>query len=554
MKELILKWVLKNALDHGGKAQLGAVIPKVIGEDPKLKSQIKDIAKTGKELVSEINKLSIEEQKSRLKKIAPELLVKQEVKPRELAPLPGDTSNVVVRIPPGPEKFPHIGHAISFMINYMYAEKYKGKVWLRFEDTNPEKCQKIFYEAVKEDLQWLGIKWDFEKNESDSMRMYHDRARRLIDSDNAYVCTCDVGTVRNNRRKGEACACRSNSIDENKKLWERMFTEFKQGDAMLRLKADMQSKDTSFRDPMLCRINENPHCLTGKKHRVWPGYDFANAIEDSECGITHVLRSNEFNTKLQKHIKKLLGYKKHPEYIEYGRYNIIGGVTKGRIIRELVENGDVSGWDDPRLVTVKAIKKRGIVPETIRELGIDVGTTSQPTNITWGKVCGINRRILDPLANRYFFVPEPVKLVVKNAPKETANVPLHPDFPERGHRKLPTAGEFYVPKSDVKPNFRLKDLYNVKVTKKGKEIVAKYTGNEITEIPKIQWVTDDHTKIGILKPNDLFLHGELNPDSLEKISGLAESGVKKVKKGEIVQFERFGFCRFDGKSFVFAHK
>ncbi|TFH02038.1 MAG: glutamate--tRNA ligase, partial [Candidatus Thorarchaeota archaeon] len=291
-----------------------------------------------------------------MKKIDPKLLEKPEIKEKELAPLPGDTENVVVRIPPGPEKYPHMGHAISFMINYMYAEKYKGKVWLRFEDTNPDKCKREFYDVIKQGLRWLGIEWGLEKNESDSLKMYYTRAKRLIDSDNAYVCTCDVETVRNNRRSGKVCDCRINSVEENLKLWQKMFDEFKQGEAMLRLKGDIEAKDTSFRDPMLMRINDTPHCWTGNKFRVWPGYDFTNAIEDSECGITHVLRSNEFNTRLQKHLRELMGYKKHPEYVEYGRYNIIGGVTKGRVIRELVENGTVSGWDDPRLMTVKAIE------------------------------------------------------------------------------------------------------------------------------------------------------------------------------------------------------
>jgi glutamyl-tRNA synthetase len=561
MDKLILKWALKNAVDHEGKAQLGAVIPKVIGERPELKKDVKEIAKLGSKIVSDVNKLSLDEQMSRLKKIDPKLLEKREIKERELAPLPGDTSNVVVRIPPGPEKYSHIGHAITFMINYMYAEKYKGKVWLRFEDTNPEKCKKEFYDVIKQGLQWLGIKWDFEKNESDSLKMYYSRAKSLIESGNAYVCTCDVEKVRENRRSGTPCDCRINSVEDNLKLWKRMFDEFKQGEAgfrqgeaILRLKGDMESKDTSFRDPMLLRINDTPHCLTGNKYRVWPGYDFTNAIEDSECGITHVLRSNEFNTKLQKHLRKLMGYENDPEYVEYGRYNIIGGVTKGRVIRELVENGTVSGWDDPRLVTIKAIEKRGIVPETIRELGIDVGTTSQPTNITWEKVCGINRKHLDPVANRYFFVPDPVKIKVEDAPKKTAEVPIHPDFPERGKRKLPTAGEFYISKFDLKDEFRLKDLYNVKITKREKMIVGKYTGDEIKDIPKVQWVTDDHVKIKVIKPNDLFINEKLNPRSLEIIEGFAEPVVRRIKKGEVVQFERFGFCRFDGKDFIFAHK
>ncbi len=536
MRELILKYALKNAITHKGAARVKYIPPKLLRERPGLRSKIKEIIPQIEKVVSEVNSMSADEQVVMLKKIAPEMLEK--VEEREgLPPLPGDTSNVVVRLPPGPEKYLHIGHAFSFMINYLYAKRYKGKVWLRFEDTNPERCEVEFYDAIRESIRWLGIKWDREKNETDSMDLYYKKARKLIKDGNAYVCTCDVGSVRNLRRLRKECGCRSRDIGDNADLWEKMFSGFKQGEAQLRLRGDMKSDDASFRDPMLFRINDAAHCLTGKKYRVWPGYDFTNAVEDSECGITHVVRSNEFATALHKHIRGLLGYKKQPEYVEYTRYNIIGAITKGRVIREMIRTGEVSGWDDPKLVTIPALRRRGIMPQTFERLIYDIGITKSRTNVTWDKITSANRKIVDPVSKRYFFVPEPVKIDVEDAPRRTVTLALHPDN-KMGSRRITTSGVFYVPKGDAKGEFRLKDLYNIKMVRRGKAI---YHGDELKDIPKVQWVTDENVKVKVLKPEGM-------------VPGLGEKDISTVKSGEIVQFERFGFCRKDNGIFVFCHR
>jgi glutamyl-tRNA synthetase len=534
MRELILKYVLKNAITHKGKAQEKYIVPKLIGEKPEFRAKMKDLMPQIKEIVSDVNSMGLDEQVEMLKKLAPELLEKHEEK-KELPELPGDTSKVVVRIPPGPEKYLHIGHAFSFMINYIYAKKYNGKVVLRFEDTNPEKCELEFYKAIKRDIEWLGIRWDVEKNETDSMDLYYKKARKMIENGNAYVCTCEVEDARKNRRTRKECACRSKP--DQMKLWEKMFSSFKQGEAQLRLKGDMKSDNASFRDPMLFRINDAAHCLTGKKYRVWPGYDFANVVEDSESGITHVIRSNEFATDLQKHIRKLLGYKKQPEYFEYTRYNIIGAITKGRVIREMIKTGEAPGWDDPKLVTVMALKRRGIVPKTFEDLIHDIGLTKSKTNITWDKITSANRKNIDPVSKRYFFVPDPMKIKVKDATEKTVKLPLHPDA-KMGFRTVKTSGVFYVSKEDAKKEFRLKDLYNVKMTNHKEGV---YRGEKLTDIPKIQWVTDENVEIEVLKPEGI-------------IKGLAEKDVSKIKSGETVQFERFGFCRKDNGKFVFCHR
>jgi glutamyl-tRNA synthetase len=536
MRDLILKYVLKNAATHSGVAEAKYIVPKIIGERPEFRAKMMEIMPQIKEIVSEVNAMGKDEQLSMLRKVAPELLETHEGR-KGLPELPGETSKVVVRLPPGAEKYLHIGHAFSFMINHLYAKRYKGKVWLRFEDTNPEKCEAEFYGAIREDIRWLGIEWDHEKNETDSMELYYEKARKLIRDGNAYVCTCDVDEVRKRRRTRKACGCRSKDEDKNMEVWDRMFSESKQGEAMLRLRGDMNSDDASFRDPMLFRINDTAHCLTGKRYRVWPGYDFANAVEDSECGITHVIRSNEFATALQKHIRELLGYRKQPEYVEYTRYNVIGAVTKGRIIREMIRSGKASGWDDPKLVTVRALKRRGIVPETFERLIYDIGLTKSRTNITWDKINGTNRRIIDPTSKRYFFVPDPVKIRVEGAPSKRLKLELHPDI-DMGSRKIATSDVFYVPRDDARGEFRLKDLYNVKMTRHGK---ARYRGDELRDIPKVQWVTDDNLEVKVLKPDSM-------------VTGLGEKGISRVGGGETVQFERFGFCRKDNGIFVFCHR
>ena len=568
LHRLALKWALKNAVEHGGKAAVGPVIAKLVAEAPELKRRIGEVKDTVSRVVEEVNRLQPEEQRDRLAEIAPELLERKHAREeKRLPPLPGaERGRVVTRLPPEPSGPMHLGHAMSGLLNEMYARQYDGKLWLRFEDTNPRKAKLEYYEVFRRGYRWLGIEWDYEKNNSDDMKLYYEYAEKLLRGGQLYVCACSADELSVQRRTMEPCKHRGQSVEDNLELWKRMFDgDFREGEAAVRLRGDLKSNNTAMRDPVMFRVVEHPHPLTGDEYRVWPTYDFAAAVQDAICGVTHVLRSSEFafRDELQNHIRNLLGMR-NPIIIEYSRFEFKGTPTSKRLITPLIEEGLVSGWDDPRLATVEGVRRRGILPEAIREFTVtQTGFSYAKREYDWSLLYSINRRILDPRARRLFFVPSPVKLVVAGAPMLSVEIPYHPSR-DMGKRTLSADGVIYVARADMerlKPGdeFRLKQLMNVRLTGiKDGEAYGEFLGVEPKpDIPIIQWVGEDNVAIRVLKPLPLYNEtGELNRNSMETITGLAEPSVKDVAVDEIVQFERFGFCRRDHSAelvFIYAH-
>jgi glutamyl-tRNA synthetase len=273
-------------------------------------------------------------------------------------------------------------------------------------------------------------------------------------------------------------------------------------------------------------------------------------VADEICGITHVLRSSEFRNELQQLIRDALKFRRL-EVIQFSRFNFKGTPVSKRLLRPLVEKKIVTGWDDPRMPTVDGLRRRGIIPEAIREFTLHVGYTKTEHEYDWSMLLSINRKLLDPISKRVFFVPDPVRLAVDGAPKRKVNLPYHPQN-ELGSRSIDTMGEFFVPSGDLKGMkkgavFRLMDLYNVELKSTGSRPIAKYAGEElIPDTRKIQWVAEPHSEIQVMVPGELFLEGDIfNEESLGRVEGYAEDSVSRLKTGEIVQFPRFGFCRLD---------
>ena len=559
MKDLILKWALKNAVDHDGKAQLGAVIPKIIGEKPSLKDKVKEIAKEASAVLKEVNKMTIAEQTSKLEKIAPELLEKKEHK-QGLPPLPDAIPGKVVMIfPPEPSKYTTIGHAKACILNYYYAKENKGKFIIRFEDTNWEKVKNEYYDQFLKDFEWLGIKWDKVDYVSDHVDDFYKSAEKLIKNDDAYMCNCPAETIHSHRFKKQSCACRKRSVKQNLELWEKMLdNKFKEGEYSLRAKIGMEHKNAAMRDPTIMRVLIGTHPRVGDKYSVWPVYDFATAIMDKIEGVTHRIRGKEFEVRaeLQQWIQEKLGIKS-PVVLEYARINFEGVPSSGRLIREGIATEKYLGWDDPRLSTIVALKKRGFLPEAIWKFSINTGMSKTESTLEWSIIEAENRKLIDPLAKRYFFVPNPIKLKVEKAPQLKAKLNYHPDK-DFGSREIDTNDTFFIPGADAENMekgelFRLKDLYNVKIIKKMKsELICEYAGKELVDnTKKIQWVTEDNVGIEIMVPN-------FKNVTLDFVKGIAEKSAVTIKIGEVIQFERFGFARLDSKDktlkFVFAHK
>ena len=366
-------------------------------------------------------------------------------------------------------------------------------------------------------------------------------AEQLIKKGNAYVCFCSQDKMRENRNKGIECECRNNDLKKNIRGWEDMFV-LKEGQAVLRIKIDMQHLNTTMRDPVLMRIIEHEHPLVGKKYRIWPNYDFENSVMDGLQRITHRLRTKEFELRneLQRHIQKELGFAE-TKIFEFARFNLEGVESSGRIIREKIEKGEMIGWDDPGLTTLVALRRRGFVPEAIKNFVISTGITKAEATLTWDDLIVQNRRLLDSSCNRYFFIEEPVHIEIKDAPELFCALKLHPDHAERGQREFKTHSKFIITKHDLNELkdgelYRLMDCLNFE--KKGNEFHFdsrehdKYKGRG----KKIMhWLADsrENAKTEIMMPDKSIRHG------------FAEKGVRNLAVGDVIQFERFGFCRLD---------
>ncbi|MCP3682569.1 MAG: glutamate--tRNA ligase [bacterium] len=555
LKEKILRFALQNAVQFNGKANPGAVIGKLIAEDDSLKKDMKFVSKEVQAVMKDVNKMPVEEQKKKLEELAPEMLEKKKGKKRDLPELDkAEMGKVVTRIPPEPSKYSHIGHALSFIINYMYAKKYKGKCILRFEDTNPAAVSKEYVDAIKEDvIGYLDIKPSKIMFASDDLEKMYKLAEKLIKAGKAYVCFCERDKMRDLRHKGECCECRNvkDCLDD----WKNMLKgKYKEGECVLRLKGDLQSENHVMRDPVIFRICTEEHFMHKKKYHVWPMYDFENAVEDGLHGVTHIMRSIEFGemrVELQEFLKDLLGMEKQV-VVQYGRFNVVGATTQGREIRKLIEDGGYLGWDDPRLVTLKALKRRGFVKETLYELAVQVGLSTTPTNIDWSIISAANRKILDPTCNRHFFIDDAEEITIKGAPTQDVEIKLHPEHPERGTRKFKTDEKFYISKRDIAKMksgelVRLMDCLNFKKNKGYTFDSVGYEDYKDKGKLIIHWLPKETVKVEIMMPDA----------KIKK--GIAESSVKDMKEGDIVQFVRFGFCRLDKKekdklTFWFAHE
>lgn len=559
----VRKYALQNAAQYGGKANAGAVIGKILAENPSLKPLIKEVAAAVNNALKSVNRLGVEKQAEELGRLAPKLLEKKKVEKKDLPELKNAVQgNVVTRIPPEPSKYAHIGHALSFLINHMYAQKYRGKCFVRFEDTNAELARKEYADAMLDDIKFLGIQPAKVVHVSNDLPLLYDYGEKLIKQGNAFVCFCSQDKMRELRHEGFGCNCRQSDAKRNLDEWKRMLNKkYTAGEAVVRLKGDMQSPNHVMRDPVLFRISYAEHYLQGKKYCVWPLYDFANSVEDGIMGITHIMRSSEFGTmriELQDAIKSLLKLPKQT-VIQYGRFNVKGAVTQGREIRRLMDEGIVKSWDDPRLVTIKALRRRGVQPETFWEIAIEVGLSPTETNFDWQLISAINRKVLDPKCSRYFYVENPQQIAVKGAPERKVELKLHPDMDGSTARHFKVGEKFYIAENDFgeiaklkgSPLIRLMDCLNFKKGSSGYVFDSlEYEKYRMGGSKILHWLPDDKSlaKARVLMPDGTFS------------KGLAEPAAMEIKVGEIVQFARFGFCRLEKKDdarkeleFIYCH-
>ncbi|MBI5146432.1 MAG: glutamate--tRNA ligase [Thaumarchaeota archaeon] len=563
IKEKIRKLALQNAVEHEGKTQDKIILSKALGTIPELRSQVKEIAPIISDIVNSINQIPFEQQKSEIEKEFPDLLVEKPKKEERegLPPLEGaEQGKVITRFPPEPNGYPHIGHAKAAIIDEEYARMYGGKLILRFDDTNPEAERLEYYAAIKVGLDWLGVKYDRVKNTSDDIELLYKKCLELINGGFAYLCTCKQETVSANRREMKACKCSLGDLEQNLERWEKMFSKYKQGEAIVRFRGDMKSENTVMRDPVMCRIIEAKHPILADKYRVWPSYDFSVAIEDSIDGVTHAFRTKEYELRNELYyaILDALNMRK-PKVIEFSRLGFEGMPVSKRILRPLIEECKVSGYDDPRLPTLEALKRRGITPEAIRKFVLSLGFTKADTLAPFDTLESLNRKIVDADSIRLHMVKSPVKIKISGMPN-AITLPNHP-VKDIGTREIILDENLYIESEDIKnlkagDELRLMGLGNVQITKT-EPLEGKYTGEELKpQIPKVQWVVQkDAQKIKILIPSQLFIGDAFNEKSLEEIDVFVEPHYAQLKEGKEIQFVRFGYCRKDSVlQAIYTHK
>ena len=503
----------------------------------------------------------------------------------------GRCTSVLTRFPPEPNGYLHIGHAKSICLNFGLAKKYGGKTNIRFDDTNPTKEDVEYVDSIKEDVKWLGFEWANEFYASDYFEQLYEWACVLIRKGLAYVDDQSQEEIRAGRgtvsTPGVNSPYRDRSVEENLTLFRQMREgRFKEGEKVLRAKIDMAHPNMLLRDPLMYRINYSHHHRTGNKWCIYPMYDFAHGQCDSIEHITHSICTLEFDVHRPLYdwfIEKLEIYPSH-QY-EFARLNLTYTVMSKRKLLELVKNGYVMGWDDPRMPTICGIRRRGYTPESIRLFAEKVGVAKRDNTIDLSLLEWCVREDLNRRSNRYMAVFNPVKLVITNWEKgriEEFEAPLNPAEPDGAKRRIPFAGELYIERDDFmedppKKYFRLKPGGEVRLKYtyivKCEEVIKDSDGN-ITEIRctydpaskpgagewrsvkgTIHWVSvADAEKLEVRLIDKLFTEpymdsieegrdykDYLNPDSMKVVSAYAEPALLKDESGIAVQFERVGY-------------
>lgn len=552
MKDIILKHVLKNAFDFQGKANPKVVLGQVLKEDPSLKQDVPALVKEIDAVIKEINNLSLADIEGKLKKYGSAMLehTKEETK-EGLKDLPNAAiGKVVVRIAPSPSGALHIGHAYGTSLNYEYARKYKGKLILRIEDTNPENIYPQAYELIEKDAQWMtdnGVSQVVVQ--SDRLGIYYDYAEKLVTKGNAYACTCDANAWREMKNKGIACPCRTLVVKEHQLRYAKMFSGYAEGEAVIRIKTNIEDKNPAMRDFGIMRIVEHIHPRTGKEQRVWPLMIFAVAIDDHELGITHVLNGKDHadNAAKERMIMDCFHWTP-PEYKHWGMINFEGFVLSTTQTRKAIEQREYAGWDDIRIPFLPALRRRGYQPGAFRRYAMEIGLSLTDKTVSreefWKNINAFNREIIEPLANRYFFVENPVKIEIKFSPQKEVELELHPDFPKRGVRKLAASHTFYITKTDFA---RLADGYLHRL--------MDY-GNFELRNEEFYYVSDDYDAYKNSDKRGHIIHwlpveNAIPVETLMEdgsiLQGYGEPSLKDVPQGTIIQAERRFFARVDKK-------
>lgn len=569
----IRKMVLDNAVKYDGKPDVKSVMGALLGSRAELRSRAAEIKTIVEKTVTSVAKLTLDDQIAELKKIAPEMLVEQKPvetsEKKELPELPNvdKWSKIVMRLAPFPSGPLHIGNARMVILNDYYVKRYNGELILVFDDTigSTEKIvEPDAFDLIPEGLDYLGVDYHKAVYKSDRLELFYKYAVDLIKRGDAYVCDCDAKVWRTQHKaKGIPCACRNLPVENNLDRWEKMLDgTYPERAAAVRLKTGMTDPDPAMRDHVILRISETEHPRVGSKYRVWPLLEYSWGIDDHELGVSHIIRGKDLvkEGKIEQFIWSLYGWQ-HPELMYYGRLKFQDAkLSKSKSSKE-VRDGTYTGWDDPRTWSLQSLERRGIHPDAIRKVMLDLGLSIVDISISMKSIYAENRKIRDADAPRVFFVENPEWVNIEGNTLKYAEAPVHPDYPERGIRKIPLHPvdgklEVGLQRSDIEnlkkgALFRLKDFANFTLETK-KPIELKLESYDVEDVRAvggsiIHWI-----------PKEGSVPVELTQIDGSIVRGLAEPGFSKLPEGTFLQFERVGFAKInklgDPIKASFAHK
>jgi len=550
---------LFNALKHDSDAQVGAIMGPLMGDHPEFREYGDEVAGVVAPVVEQVNGMDRAAQRERLAELAPdrleELESEDEGEDHPLADLPNADAfeKIRMRAAPNPNGPWHIGHARMPAVIGTYAERYDGSFLVRFDDTDPETKRPDLdaYDAILEDVEYLGFDPDEVIRASNRLETYYDYARELIEAGGAYTCTCPQEGFSELKNSGEACEHREKSAEESLAAFEAMVDgEYDAGEMVLRVRTDIEHKNPALRDFVAFRMIDTPHPLeAASEYRCWPMLDFQSGIDDHLTGVTHIVRGIDLqdSAKKQRFVYEYFGWE-YPEVIHWGHVQVdaYDVAMSTSTIAERIAAGELDGWDDPRAPTLQSLRRRGIRGRAVVDAMVELGTSTANVDLSMTSIYATNRDLVDDETDRAFFVRDDhegddevgpaVEKQVIGGP-DAGHPPVHPDHEERGERDIYVDGGVIVEGEDVPPNGQrvwLKGYGCVRHTRDAFE----YTGDGIDvvredEVDVIHWVPAGG-------PLPVRMH---TPDG--DVTGYAEPGLATYHPDDLLQFERVGFVRLD---------
>ena len=544
------KHALLNAVKYDSDADVGAIMGPLMGDNPEFRPHGDEIPGVVGGVVARVNDLSAAERRDRLRELAPEELAEMDADDgdgddHDLPDLPNVDGEVRMRAAPNPNGPWHIGHARMPAVIGTYKQRYDGAFLVRFDDTDPETKRPDLdaYDAILDDIEYLGFDPDEVLLASDRLETYYDHARDLIDAGGAYTCSCSAEEFSEMKNAAEACPHRDKDTGTVHEEFAAMVDgDYDPGEMVLRVRTDIEHKNPALRDWVAFRLIDTPHPRPeAEEYRCWPMLDFQSGVDDHRTGVTHIIRGIDLqdSAKRQQFVYDYFGWE-YPEVVHWGHVQVdaYDVAISTSTLKAKIDAGELDGWDDPRAPTLKSLRRRGIRGEAIVEALAALGTSTSNVDLAMSSVYAANRSLVDDDAERYFLVRDGERFDVVGGPS-AGHPPLHPDHAERGDRTIPVDGGVVLEPGDVPAD-------GDRVWLKGYACVRR-SGDRLT-------VTDDD--IEVVRSGDVdVVHWAPDeggvpvrmrtPDG--DVTGVAEPDFAAAAPDDVVQFERIGFVRVDDR-------